>query len=93
MTTTTFPEIVDSVERREDYSQYDKESMNLHISGVFVLISAVAQLLGVFLGSTLAGAYGYNAAFIGGGIFMIAYALFYYLTCGLGDHFNAGPAD
>lgn len=87
LTTTTFPEIVDSVENRHDYSEYNKESMNLHISSVFVLISAVAQLIGVFFGSTFAGLWGYNIAFVLAGLALISFAIVYAFVCGLGDNF------
>jgi hypothetical protein len=42
LTTTTFPEVVDSIEKRSDYVDYDKDEMHLHISSVFVFISALA---------------------------------------------------
>jgi MFS family permease len=88
LTTTTFPEIVDSVENRPDYYQYDKESMNLHISGMFVFVSAIAQLLGVFLGSSFAGTWGYNTAFIIIGMTLIAYGCLYGLICGVSEGFD-----
>lgn len=88
LTTTTFPEIVDSVENRPDYYQYDKESMNLHISGMFVFISAIAQLLGVFLGSSFAGTWGYNTAFIIIGMTLIAFGCLYGLICGVNEGFD-----
>jgi MFS family permease len=88
LTTTTFPEVVDSVENRDDYSQYNREALNLHISGMFVFVSALAQLLGVFLGSTFAGTWGYNTAFIIMGLIMIVFGFLYAAVCGLGEGFN-----
>ena len=67
--------------------------MNLHISGMFVFISAVAQLLGVFLGSTFAGTWGYNTAFIIIGMTLIAFGCLYGLLCGVSEGFEPKPAD
>ena len=91
LTTTTFPEIVDAVENRPDYHLYTKESTQLHISGVFVFISALAQLIGVFFGSTIAGVWSYNVAFVVAGFILIAYAILYAFVCGLGDTFGKIP--
>ena len=38
LTTTTFPEIVDSVEHTEMYPSYDKDSINIYVSGFFILL-------------------------------------------------------
>lgn len=84
LTTTCFPECVDSVEKRSDYAQYDKESTNLQISSLFVFVSSLAQLLGLFFGSTFADLWGYNIAFIIAGTIMICYAIFYAAMCGTG---------
>lgn len=85
LTTTTFPEIVDAIERKADYSQFVKEDINLHISGLFVFMTAGAQLLGVFLGSTLAGALSYTTAFVLIGVVLIIYAGIYAAVCGVGS--------
>lgn len=51
LTTTTFPEIVDSVEKTKEYPSYEREKVNIYISGFFVLLSSIAQALGTFSGS------------------------------------------
>lgn len=91
--TTNFPEIVDTVENRPDYFQYDKESMNLHISGMFVFVQAVAQLIGVFLSGTFADIWGYNTAFVAGGATLITFCLIYIMICGLGEDFGNKPIE
>lgn len=85
LTTSTFPEVVDSIEKRSDYADYDKDEMHLHISGVFVFISALAQLIGVFSGSTIAGLWGYNAAYVFGGCIMVTYGVTYAILCRAGN--------
>lgn len=42
LTTTSFPEIVDSVERTDEYPSYDQEEVNFYISGLFVMLAAIA---------------------------------------------------
>lgn len=36
LTTTSFPEIVDTVEKTVEYPSYDQEKVNFYISGLFV---------------------------------------------------------
>lgn len=91
MTTTTFPEIVDSVERTKEYPEYDKEKINVYISGFFVLLSSIAQALGTFFGSFAADMIGYNWAFISGGIALILYAFAYWVICGGGEEITQKP--
>lgn len=93
LTTTSFPEIVDCVEKTPLYSQYDKEKADLYISGFFVFISAVAQALGTFAGSFSAGMIGYNWSFISGGIALIVFAVVYAVACGPGHHFDEEPVN
>lgn len=87
LTTTTFPEIVDSVEKTKEYEFYDKERVNIYVSGFFVLLSSIAQALGTFAGSFAADMIGYNWAFISGGIALIVYAFVYYAITGTGEDF------
>ncbi len=84
LTTTTLPEIVDSVERTELYPRYDKDSVNIYISGMFILLSSIGQALGTFFGSTAADAIGYTWSFIAGGIFTFCFCVCYLVICGGG---------
>ena len=91
LTTTTFPEIVDAVERTEMYPSYDRDSVNIYISGFFILLSSIGQALGTFTGSTAADYIGYTWAFIAAGIFTFCFCVCYILICGCGQEADSSP--
>lgn len=86
LTTTGFPEIVDTVEKSAYYHQYDKEEVNIYVSSFFVLLVATANAIGTFCGSFTADLIGYTWAFSCGGIFLIGFAAVYAVACGPGEH-------
>jgi MFS family permease len=88
LTTTTFPEIVDSVERTDMYPSYNKEDSNLYISGFYVFLQSIATALGTFFGSFAADVIGYNWAFICAGLAMILFAVVYAIVVGPGEHMS-----
>lgn len=42
LSVTSFPEIVDAVEKTPEYPYYDKDYVNFYISGLFVMLAAIA---------------------------------------------------
>ena len=42
LSTSTFPEVVDSVEMMPDYQEFDEDEMQIHLSGLYVSIGALA---------------------------------------------------
>jgi MFS family permease len=85
LTTTAFPEIVEAVEKTELYSSYDRDSVNIYMSGCFIMLSSIGQALGTFLGSTAADTLGYTWSFIAAGIFTFCFCISYILICGSGQ--------
>jgi len=79
---------VDCVEKTKLYPKYDKEKVNLYVSSFFVLLSSIAQGIGMFFGSFAADAIGYTWAFISLGITLIAYACIYAVSCGTGGNID-----
>ena len=85
LTTTTFPEIIDNAEQSEFYPLYNKEQLNLWVSGAFVLWTSIANAMGTFLGSVAAQAIGYSWAFFSAGCFLVFITIVYALVCGTGN--------
>ncbi len=87
LTVCTFPEMVDCVEQREDYNLYNKEKMQVYLSGFSVLVSNVGYVIGSITGSLLADFHGYAYAFLTGGIVVFAFTGLYGFFCGSGEYF------
>jgi hypothetical protein len=84
LTTTSFPEIVDSVERTDEYPSYDQEEVNFYISGLFVMLAAVAQAFGTFFGSFATDYLGFTGAFVVAGAGTWGFTILYMVACGGG---------
>lgn len=82
---TMFPELMDCVEKRSDYEEYDIDQLRIRISSFSLLVSVLGQAMGAFWGVYLAEKRGYSFAFITGGIILIGFAVLYAGLCGLGD--------
>jgi MFS family permease len=85
LSTTSFPEIVDAIERTAEYPYYNKDEVQLYVSMVFVMFAAVAQGIGTFFGSFIAELTGYTGAFVVGGGVTWLFTLVYALVCGGGQ--------
>ena len=85
LTTTSFPEIVDNAEKSEFYHLYNKEAIQLWISGTFVLWISIANAIGTFLGSVAADAIGYSWSFVAAGCYMVTFTIIYASVCGTGN--------
>ena len=85
LTTTTFPELVDSVEICKTYKLYDIDEMNNYLSGFYVLLFSLGSVFGTFFGNFIVGLIGYELAFVVLGLMMWGYTLIYALLCGLSD--------
>lgn len=90
LTTTTTPEILDSIERTDNYKYYDKDELQLYIVGITIQCQGIAQGLGGFLGNSMAGWLGYAWAFASIGIFTACFLATYAIICGAGT-FDAPP--
>lgn len=84
-TTACFPEIVDAVEQTPMYHEFNTDNVRIYISGVFVILAACAQFLGLFFGSFTAQYIGYTYSFVTCGCFLFVFAVAYIVVCGPGD--------
>ena len=70
------------------YSSYNREDVNIYISGFCVFLQSTAAALGTFLGSFAVDLIGYNWAFISASLAMVAFTISYAVFVGPGDHID-----
>lgn len=70
------------------YPSYDKEEVNIYISGFCVFLQSLGAALGTFLGSFAVDFIGYNWAFISAGLAFIAFTITYAFFVGTGEHMD-----
>ena len=92
LSTTTTPEILDTIERTDSYKFYDKDELQLYIVGITIQCQGIAQGLGGFMGNSMAGWLGYAWAFASVGVFTACFLLTYACVCGPGT-FDAPPPE
>ena len=77
------PEILDSIEEDPKLNHlYDREILHGVVTGLFVCLQSVGEMLGPVLGSSLAEKYGFTKAQNICALFCYSFSLSYFLSCG-----------
>ena len=81
MNCTELPEILDCLERSNFYDELDKDKMEVYISTIIVLISALASAWGSLSSMIFCGLWGFKFSFLLAGAFCFGFCLVYALVC------------
>ena len=82
---TMFPEMMDCIERRSDYNEYNIDQLRIRVSSFSLFVSVLGQALGAFFGIFVAEKRGYQFAFVLAGLILICFSVLYASICGLGE--------
>lgn len=62
--------------------QIDKDQMSIYLGQLLVFIGAIARAFGMFMAPLMSGWFGFNLAFIFGGLMCLFACLVYIIMCG-----------
>ena len=77
------PEIIDSIEEDKKLNQlYDREILHGVVTGLFVMLQCLGEMIGPVLGSSLAETYGFANAQNLCAAFLFVFSITYFISCG-----------
>ena len=82
---TNLSELMDCVERRPDFQQYDKNTIDIRIPSFTLILQSIGQAIGAFSASFTADSKSYNFTFVVGGVSLFVFASLYAILCGFGE--------
>lgn len=82
---TNLPELMDCVERRPDFHQYNKNTIDIKIPSFTLILQSIGQAIGAFSASFTADSKSYNFTFVVGGVSLFVFASLYATLCGFGE--------